>query len=78
MCASLPEAFKAFAVDSSDLWDKSCEYDFPSLTVCLAVGQRQLEEDGLLSLRTSVWTDFRTTRAPCSLTSAFMEMPQPT
>lgn len=52
VCFSLQESLRAFAVDPSvsDLWDSKCEYVFPSLVVCLAVGCQQPEEDGLLSL----------------------------
>lgn len=52
VCFSLQESLGAFAVDPSvsDLWDSKCEYVFPSLVVCLAVGCKQPEEDGLFSL----------------------------
>lgn len=56
----LSEALRGFTVESSDLWDNNCEYIFSSLIVCPVVGQRQPEEDGLLSLRTPIWTDFGT------------------
>lgn len=39
-----PEALRVFAVDSSDLRDNDCEYVFPSLAVCPAVGQWQPED----------------------------------
>ena len=55
--ASLPEALRAFAVDSSDLWD-NCEYVFSSLNFSPAVGQWQPEDGGLLILRASALMDF--------------------
>ncbi|TWW53858.1 Transposon TX1 uncharacterized 149 kDa protein ORF 2 [Takifugu flavidus] len=60
VCASLPEALRVFVLDPSvsELWDDECEYVFPSLAVCPAVGQWQPEEDDLLSLKSSVSVDF--------------------
>ncbi|TWW81732.1 Transposon TX1 uncharacterized 82 kDa protein ORF 1 [Takifugu flavidus] len=60
VCASLPEALRVFVLDPSvsELWDDNCEYVFPSLAVCPAVGQWQPEEDDLLSLKSSVSVDF--------------------
>ncbi|TWW77693.1 Transposon TX1 uncharacterized 149 kDa protein ORF 2 [Takifugu flavidus] len=60
VCASLPEALRVFVLDPSvsELWDDECEYVFPSLAVCPAVGQWQPEEDDLLSLKSSLSVDF--------------------
>lgn len=54
-CASLPDSFRAFAVNSSqsDQWDDEDEEMFPSLIVSPAVDQRQDEPELLLSLQDS-------------------------
>lgn len=60
VCASLPGALRAYAVDRtlSDQWDDEHEYIFPSLAVSPAVGQWQDEDDLLLSLKTPQLGDF--------------------
>jgi len=62
ICVSLPAGLRAFAENRtlSDQWDDECEYVFPSLAVSPAVGQWQPEENDLLSLETSEFTDFET------------------
>ena len=54
--AALPGALRAFAVDSLDRWD-NCEYVFPCLKVCPAVGQWRPEDCGLLDWGKSVEVD---------------------
>lgn len=55
----MPGALRVFVLDSSvsELWD-NCEYIFPPLAVCPAVGQWQPEVDDLLSLKSSVSVNF--------------------
>ncbi|XP_075968244.1 adhesion G-protein coupled receptor G6 [Anarhichas minor] len=62
VCASLPAVLRAFVGDRtlSDQWDNECEYVFPPLAVCPAVGQWEDEEDILLSLKTPQLGDFET------------------
>lgn len=60
VCASLPEALRAFVEDPTifNQWDDECEYVFPPLVVCPAVGQWKEEEDILLSLKTPQLGEF--------------------